>query len=174
MRERPWGFICSLGAFFLVWIVLYTGCRCSTCYARLLRRVMVWAAMAVVESREVAAPACSTPVWTSYGVSAVAVASSRRASCLSSRRHRGLAERCVFSCGGWLIRLSSRGAWCSSCGVGRVIRFCICGPRGIPCFPLFVYPSSSHRAVVWGGSAARVCVALRCSFVSAGEVVIDG
>lgn len=78
----PRGFICSLGAFFLVWIVLYTGCRCSTCYARILRRVMVWAAMAVVASREVAAPAFSTPVWTSCGVSVVAVASSRRASCL--------------------------------------------------------------------------------------------
>ena len=30
----------------------------------------------------VAAPACSTPVWTSCEVSAVAVVSSRRASCL--------------------------------------------------------------------------------------------
>ena len=43
---------------------------------------MVWAVIAVVASRAVAAPACSTPVWTSCGVSAVAVAASRRASCL--------------------------------------------------------------------------------------------
>lgn len=41
----------------------------------LLRRAMAWAAMAVVASRAVAAPACSTPVWTSCGVSAGAGAS---------------------------------------------------------------------------------------------------
>ena len=43
---------------------------------------MVWAAMAEGASRAVAAPACSTPVWTSCEVSAVAVVSSRRSSCL--------------------------------------------------------------------------------------------
>ena len=52
----------------------------------------------MVESRAVAAPACSTPVWTSCGVSAVAVASSRRASCLG--------VSCVVSfMGVWHLRL---------------------------------------------------------------------
>ena len=42
---------------------------------------MAWVAMAVVASRTVPAPACSTPVWTSCGVLDVAVVASRCASC---------------------------------------------------------------------------------------------
>lgn len=40
----PRGFICSLGAFFLVWIVLYTGCRCSisSCVVRWCGRRCLW------------------------------------------------------------------------------------------------------------------------------------
>lgn len=66
VRKRPGG-LCSLGAFFSVWIVLYMGLPLF--YFR-LRRAMAWAAMAVETNRAAAAPVCSTLVWTSCGVSA--------------------------------------------------------------------------------------------------------
>lgn len=43
--------------------------------------------------------------------------------------------------------------------VDEVLRLRFSDPRGvIPCLSLFVYPSSSCRAVGRGGSAARICV----------------
>lgn len=64
-------------------------CRVPSSYFR-LRRAMVWAAMAAEASRAVAAPACSTPVWTSCGVSAGAGA--------------GASVAWMVGCGGVLTR----------------------------------------------------------------------
>ena len=65
VRERPGGLSVPSGrsswfGLFYMWVLsLYF----------LLRRAMVWVAMAVEASRAAPAPACSTPVWTSCGVS---------------------------------------------------------------------------------------------------------
>ena len=70
VRETPGGFCVPSGRSSRFGLFLYVLiCGVSSSYFR-LRRAMVWAAMAVETSRAVAAPACSTPVWTSCGVSA--------------------------------------------------------------------------------------------------------
>lgn len=87
VRERPGGSVFPRGVLLCF--------DCSICgvpssYFR-LRRAMVWVAMAAEASRAVAAPACSTPVWTSCGVSAEAGA--------------GVLVACIVGCGGVLTRL---------------------------------------------------------------------